>query len=97
MGKHNMVSHDFYCMNCGKKAIPLARPHSLQRGKFHRKKLYCPWCKNVVNHIEIKNNTEKEEFLDNFQKGVYIDEAKESLCCSGDSGFGQVDIFKKYC
>lgn len=72
-------NHDFYCINCGRKGIPLSRRVSLQHGKFHRKKLYCIYCKEEVNHIECRTPEEVEEFKENFENGVYKDEAKESL------------------
>ena len=79
--------HDFYCMNCGTKGISLFRPQSRKREQFHRKKLYCPHCKQTVNHIECKNSWEVEEFKINFTNGVYENEKEESLshvraaCC----------------
>ena len=72
-------NHDFYCMNCGRKGIPLSRRVTFQHGKFHRKKLYCIYCKGEVNHIECKTPEEIEESKRNFENGVYRDEAKESL------------------
>lgn len=70
--------HDFYCLQCGQRGIPLRRKSGFQHGKFHRKKLYCPHCKCEINHIEITNTIEKEEFEQNFQQGVYVDEATQS-------------------
>lgn len=71
--------HDFYCILCGRRGIPLARRVGHQYSKFHRKKLYCPYCKKEVNHIECRTPEEIQEFKENFEKGVYEDEAKESL------------------
>ena len=78
MGKSEK-SHDFYCINCGNKGIPLIRKVGFQRNKFHRKKLYCIYCKTEVNHVECRNQDEIDQFLKDFQDGVYKDEAKESL------------------
>ena len=75
-------SHKFYCIACGLEGIPLSRKLGQQRGKFHRKKLYCPHCKNTVNHIECKTIEEVEIFKEEFAKGVYENEAKESLVIS---------------
>lgn len=72
-------NHDFYCILCGRRGIPLARRTGHQYSKFHRKKLYCPYCKKEVNHIECRTPEEIQEFKENFEKGVYEDEAKESL------------------
>lgn len=84
MGR-NMVSHDFYCINCGKKGIPLARKRGHQHSSFHRKKLYCIYCQKEVNMVECKNEFEVQEFLENFKNGVYEDEAKKSIHYCGDS------------
>ena len=74
-----MDEHDFYCMKCGNKGIPLSRSHGHQHERFHRKKLYCINCHEEVNHIECKNQADVDEFKENFANGVYIDEAEESI------------------
>lgn len=75
-------SHDFYCLNCGKKTIPLSPNYGFKHAKGHRKRLYCPWCKQECNAIEITNLDEKEEFERKFAEGAYKDEAKESCAFS---------------
>ena len=83
MGR-NIEAHDFYCMNCGNKNIPLPRPRGHRHSAFHRKKMYCFHCKKEVNMIECKNEFEVQEFLENFNNGVYKEEAEESLSfCRG--------------
>lgn len=79
MGRYPTVEHDFYCINCGKKGMPLARKTGKQKEKFHRKKLYCLNCKTEVNHIECRNQEEIETFKMNFALGLYKEEAAESL------------------
>ena len=71
--------HDFYCLNCGKKSIPLSRKSGHQHARNHRKKLYCPWCKTEVNHIECKNSSDIEKFKKNFEEGLYKEEAQKSI------------------
>lgn len=73
------VLHDFYCINCGNKGIPLFRQTGHKHKKMHRKKLYCIYCKEEINHIECKSLEEIEEFKKNFENGVYQNEAEESL------------------
>lgn len=73
------IDNVFYCIKCGNKGIGIARARSKLRGKFHRKKLYCCYCKEEVNHIECRNPAEVEEFLENFKNGVYVDEAEASV------------------
>ena len=73
------IESSFYCMKCGQKGLPIQRRKSLQREKMHRKKLYCIYCKEEINHIECKTQEDVNEFMINFKNGVYINEAEESL------------------
>lgn len=79
--------HDFYCLNCGNH-IPIPRKTNKMREKFHRKKLYCPFCRLKINMVEIRNFEEKEQFLEDFRNGVFEDEKKESLDYIGNSRIG---------
>ena len=73
------IESSFYCMKCGQKGLPIQRRKSLQREKMHRKKLYCIYCKEEINHIECKTQEDVNEFIINFKNGAYINEAEESL------------------
>lgn len=75
-----LETHDFYCINCGRKGIPVARKVGKLHGGFHRKKLWCCTCKTEVNHVEIRNQEEAEIFMEAFNNGEYKLEAEESLC-----------------
>lgn len=75
-------THQFYCINCGKAGIPIPRMSARYRAKGHRKLLYCPWCKQEINHIECCNEQEVNKFLKDFQEGKYLEEAKESISFS---------------
>jgi hypothetical protein len=79
-------SNKFFCLACGSEGIPLQRKRGQQRGKFHRKKLYCPHCKNTVNHIECKTMEEIEIFKEDFKNGVYENEAQESMAFIRSAG-----------
>ena len=76
---NNFLFHDFYCINCGQKGIPLTRQQSHQRGAFHRKLMYCYHCQHTVNHIECRNEIEKAQFLLDFAEGKYKEEAAAEL------------------
>ena len=78
--------HQFYCLLCGRPGIPLRRKIGFQHGSMHRKKLYCPYCRVEVNHIEIKTLDEKITFEENFKNGVYKNEAETSLAACGSAG-----------
>lgn len=84
----NFELHSFYCINCGKKAIELPRKISHKHKDFHRKKLYCPWCKNTINCVEVKNSEQETIFKENFKNGVYDNERENSLDLCGDSWLG---------
>ena len=96
MGKHQAYTTDnsFFCMRCGNKGIPLARRESSRREAHHRKKLYCRFCKEEVNHIECRTLDEIELFKENFKNGVYIDEAEASVAYVRNSRVGQVYLGK---
>lgn len=79
-------THDFYCLNCGHKAIPIMRNSGYDHERCHRKKLYCPFCRLTCNAIEIKTYEEKEWFLEEFKKGTFQEEAVISINeCRGDN------------
>lgn len=69
----------FFCIQCGNKGIPIIRNQSLKKETHHRKKLYCIYCKQEVNHIECKNSEEIDKFKENFKKGLYIEESQKSI------------------
>lgn len=66
--------HSFYCIQCGNKGIPILRKNSRKKEKFHRKKLYCMYCKTEVNHIECRNMEEVKIFKRKFKRGEYLNE-----------------------
>lgn len=77
--KQRVELHDFYCLKCGNKGIGVFRNVGFQRERFHRKRLYCPFCKEEVNHIECKTYEEVQIFKDTFERGEFKDEAEESV------------------
>ena len=75
----NIESHDFYCLNCGKKNAPLFRKRGRLREHNHRQVLYCPYCRETVNHIECRNYAEVIDFKEAFEIGAFKEEAKVSI------------------
>ena len=71
--------HKFFCLNCGKEGIPLPRRVSHKHKTFHYKKLWCPYCKMEINHIEVSSPEEETIFKQNFIEGVYKADAEQSL------------------
>ena len=66
---------EFWCIRCGKKGIPVRRKRSGIREKGHRKKLYCIYCRQQVNHVETRNEEEARQFREDFGNGKYKEEA----------------------
>lgn len=71
--------HKFWCINCGRSGIPVRRKVGFQHGKDHRKKMWCPWCKAEINHVETRNLDEEFKFREAFNNGSFTEEAQESL------------------
>ena len=71
--------HTFWCIKCGNRGLDIQRKVNHKHSKHHRKKLWCPWCKMEINHIECRNDEEVKEFKENWQAGLYQKELKESL------------------
>lgn len=76
MGKAYAES-SFYCINCGKKGTPIQRKTNKLRTRGHHKKLYCPWCQEVHNAVEIRTYGDLEQFEEDFASGVFIQEIEE--------------------
>ena len=85
MGK-NFKTHRFFCIQFGNEGIPLARKQGHKHGRFHRKKLYCPYCKMEINHVECKDDLDAYEFKVCFERGVFADEVEESLAVIRSAG-----------
>ena len=45
---------DFYCTRCGNKGIPVFRTVGQEREPGHLKKLFCIYCQNEVNMVEVR-------------------------------------------
>ena len=72
----SIVSHEFYCIHCGNKGIPLPRKLGQFREKGHYKNIYCINCKNTTRHTELYSELDVNRFKEDFKKGVYIEDAK---------------------
>jgi predicted kinase len=67
----NVEIHSFFCTKCGNIGIPIPRKKGDQRERFHKKKLYCIYCKEEVNHIECRTMMDEVEFRKKFLRGEY--------------------------
>ena len=75
MSKEVTIS-DFYCTRCGRRGIPLPRKKSKIHEPGHLKKLYCIYCQEEVNHVEIRpfGSYSYEDFKKEFERGVFDNE-----------------------
>lgn len=66
----------FYCTNCGNKVYSLPRPCNALREPGHLKNLYCQYCKQVYNCVEIRQfgKYTYEDFLSEFEGKNFNDE-----------------------
>lgn len=72
------MDDEFYCLCCGKKGLPIVRRGS-KKERGHLKKLWCPYCMETVNHMEVRSLDERAEFLEHFERGDYVELAKQSV------------------
>lgn len=87
--------HDFYCINCGNRGMPILRNAGHQHNSLHRKKLYCLTCKTEINHVECRSAYDVEVFKSNYEKGAYKNEAEASLHHVGATSKGQNQTMKR--
>lgn len=86
-----MTQSRFFCTQCGKEGLPVMRKVGHQREPGHLKKLYCIYCGEQVNHVEIKETGSytEEDFKREFKLGRFKDgqreEKKDLLKCSNTS------------
>lgn len=78
-----METHRFFCVKCGREGVPLPRSQAKQRGKMHRKKLYCIYCGQELNMVECYDERDVRRFKKNFERGLYEKEAEESFVYCG--------------
>ena len=84
MGK-SIALHQFFCIQCGNKTYDLMRKQGHKHERFHRKKLYCPWCKEDINCVECQNDEDVFDFKNDFMNGVFVNETEESLAVMRNS------------
>lgn len=71
----------FFCTQCGNEGIPVQRKQGQERSSGHLKKLYCIYCKEEVNHVEIKENDNYtyEDFREEYELGRFKEGNRENL------------------
>ena len=74
-----LISHRFFCVNCGTEGLPIYRNRGHLHKSGHLKKLFCYKCGKDMNHVECANDSEVKKFKEDFKNGVYKNEAEKSL------------------
>lgn len=65
----------FFCTRCGKEGIPIPRMQGQERKAGHLKKLYCIYCREELNHAEIKEEGYTyQDFMEDFENGVFLNQ-----------------------
>ena len=74
MARFSSIS-DFYCTKCGNKGIPVVRKNGKKKEAGHLKKLYCIYCNQETNHVEIRDDEKYtyNDFKIEFDNGNFID------------------------
>lgn len=77
MSKEIFIS-DFYCTKCGRKTYPLARKVSRQHEPGHLKNMWCPYCEEERNCVEIRpfGQYTLEEFKIEYSMGNFDETGK---------------------
>lgn len=75
------IEHEFYCTQCGRKGIPIARKKSKCKQPGHLKKLYCLNCKIEINHVECIefSSYDREMFKREFATGNFKEDGSRVL------------------
>ena len=70
-----IIKTDFFCTECGKEGIPIARTIRHQREPGHLKKIYCLYCKKETNHAEVRpvGGYTYDDFKTEYDLGRFID------------------------
>ena len=69
-----IVKNEFYCTECGKAGIPIARTIRHLKEPGHLKKLFCLNCKEETNHAEVRATGAytSGDFMLEYQLGRFV-------------------------
>lgn len=72
---------DFYCTKCGNKGIPVSRVFGQLRETGHLKKLYCTYCHEETNCVEIRPYSPYtiETFKTEFKEGNFDENGNRKM------------------
>lgn len=82
MAKYYALSASrFFCTKCGREGIPIYRKKGQERECGHLKKLYCMYCKEEVNHAEVREvgDYDVDTFKKEYELGRFINGNKIAI------------------
>lgn len=89
MTKNNLTTVSrFFCTKCGREGIPIQRTISKEREPGHLKRLYCIYCKEEVNHAEVREigGYDHDDFKQEYDLGRFVNgnriEIKDLMNCT---------------
>lgn len=79
MGK-KAADHEFYCVHCGRKALPICRTGKM-REAGHLEKQFCFFCGSATNHAECipGSGYDKDEFFREYNDGNFSAEGQRII------------------
>lgn len=80
------IDHSFWCIKCGRSGIPLPRNKRNKKERFHRKKMYCPYCKIEINHVECKTQDDVLKFKMMYADGAFAEEVAATEAYINEGG-----------
>ena len=77
----NISQSRFFCTKCGREGIPIQRKKGQERESGHLKKLYCLFCGEEVNHVEIREDSPYtvEDFQEEFKLGRFEEGQRSAM------------------
>lgn len=82
MAKNNLITdHEFYCVICGSRGIPITRRKGAEREPGHLKKLWCLKCNAETNHAECIPNSKytHNDFIREYEVGNFTKEGLRKI------------------
>lgn len=77
----NCVLSEFYCTQCGTKAIPVWRRKGREREAGHLKRLFCLTCNKECNCVEVKpfSKYNYENFCEEYEYGNFTENGERKF------------------
>ena len=76
-----ILGHEFYCVKCRNKGIPIPRRKGAEREPGHLKKLFCLTCQKETNHVECRewDGYTHDDFLLEFEHHNFTEDGLRKM------------------